>query len=112
VDALFLANSPLRRTILLASARFYLYKNQMLAFPRDHIRFGIARRQPVIASDNDEAFAPQVTMGQVLTTAAGGQVRIPAPPPRGVPKPVEKGSHHLAEIVARATQNLSYLEEA
>jgi len=109
---LFLADSTLRQAVLVASARFYFDENQMLALPGDHIGFGVAGRQAIVAGHNEEAFAAQVTVGQVLATAAGSQVRIPALPPSNVPEPVEQNSDHLREVVARAGQNLSYLEGA
>ena len=109
---LFLADSALRQAVLVGSARFYFHENQMLAFPRDQISFGIACRQAIIAGHDGEAFAAQVTVRQILATAAHSQVRIPAPPPGNVPEPVKQGSDHLPEVVARARQNLSYLEEA
>jgi alkylhydroperoxidase family enzyme len=109
---LFLAYCALGQAVLVASARFYFDENQMLALPGDQIDFGVACRQAIIAGHDNEAFAAQVTVGQVLATAARSQVRTPAPPPGNVPEPVEQNSDHLPEVVARAGQNLSYLEEA
>ena len=103
VGALFLTDSALWQSVLVASSRLYFYENQMLAFPGDQIGFGIACRQAIIAGHDDKAFAAQVAVREVLAAAAESQLRIPGPLPGRLPEPVKQGSDHLPEVVARTT---------
>lgn len=74
---LFRADGPLGRTIIICRARLHLDDRQRIALPRDDIRFAIARAEAIVSRDNDIAMPLKIAVREILSSAAGGESRVP-----------------------------------
>jgi hypothetical protein len=90
VSALVIADSTIRRPVLVALPRLHFYDDQRAAIPSDEIGLAIARRQAIVTGNNDVTLPPQKAMRQILAAATESERRSPAPPPREVPESIRE----------------------
>jgi len=70
------ADGSVGSSVFVGLPRFHFDENEIIVFPADQVDFAGAGSHTVVAGDDDDPLALQVTLGDVLSSAAKRVVRL------------------------------------
>jgi hypothetical protein len=95
MGALFGTDGAFGRAVCAVLARFDFDDDEGVAIPGDDVGFGVAGSGTIVTSDDDVAVAAEITMSEILATAAEGERGSPELTAPGVAKTIEDLKDHL-----------------